>query len=278
MKTIARHTVDQELVGEGVERYRNMLARVVEAIDAPPDGLSIVLDVARSYAGYLSAAGAEQAEVCRALRIGAQAAAAIFAIGSGTGDVDITVGGQRATHSATGPTGATHPGNWRIGWWLALIVDDRAAIETLAATPTAVLRASSSTADECQYLFIEALQGYLSGSASWGDSLQAAVDATDPETVVLADEEFVLNILVPEMQMFFRLALAEVEPFQTALEFAVERHKKYWAKASRKNDPDGLLALGPIALASSAFKTGAPIVTASDYVPRGLVENGCGQS
>jgi Immunity protein 49 len=278
MKTVARHVIDPELVDEGVERFSTTLARVVTAATGRPEGLSIVLEVARSYAGYLSAANADQAELCRALRIGAQAAAAIFALGSRSGEIEFTIGDQSATHAATGPTGATRPGNWRIGWWLAQVVDDRAAIDILATTPIDVLRASSSTADECQYRFVEALQGYQNRAANWADNLQAAVDATDPEAVTLIDEDFVLNILVPEMQMLFRLALGETEPFQSALQFAVERHKKYWTKASRQNDPDGLLALGAIALASSAVNAGMSITTESEYVPRPLIENACGQT
>jgi hypothetical protein len=278
MRAITRHVVDPELVDEGVERYSNTLARVVQAATVGPQALSIVLDVARSYAGYLAAAHADQAELCRALRVGAQAAAAIFALGSRSGDVEFSLGDLRMTHVATGPTGATHPGNWRIGWWLAHIVDDRAAIDTLATTPIDVMRASSTTTDECQYRFVEALQGYHTHAAHWAGSLQSALDATDPEAVTLIDEDFVLNILVPEMQMLFYLALREIAPFQTALEYAVERHKKYWGKASRRKDPDGLLALGPIALSSTAIQAGIPITTESDYIPRALIENACGQA
>lgn len=278
MKTIARHVVDPELVDEGVEGYRDLLVKVVDSATAHPEALSIVLSVARSYAGYLSASDADHAELCSALRVGAQAGAAIFALGGTRGSVDVNIGEHHAMVAGTGPTDSTHPGNWRIGWWLAHIVNDRAAIETLATTPIDVLRASSSTADECQYRFVEALQGYQTRSANWADSLKAALDATDPETVTLSDEEFVLNILVPEMQMLFYLALREIESFQTALEYAIERHKKYWSKAGRKRDPDGLLALGPIALASAALDAGMPIETESDYVPRALIENGCGQN
>jgi Immunity protein 49 len=277
MKTIARHVVDRELVDEGVERFSDTLAKVVQAATGRAEALSIVLDVARSYAGYLSASTADQAELCRALRIGAQAAAAIFALGSGSGDIRIRIDDHHATLAATGPTDATHPGNWRIGWWLAHIVDDRSGIDVLATTPIDVLRGSSSSTDECQYRFVEALQGYQTHAADWWDKLQAALDATDPEKVNLADEEFVLNILLPEMQMLFRLALGEIAPFETALEFALERHKKYWSKASRKKDPDGFLGLGPLALASTAFKAGMPITTESDYIPRILIENACGQ-
>jgi len=93
--------------------------------------------------------------------------------------------------------------------------------------------------------------------------------------VQLSDEEFVLNVLVPEMQMLFRLALGEVGPFDDSLEFALERHKKYWSKSNRKKDPDGFLALGALSISSAAFDAGFPVEVESDYVPRDLIENGC---
>ncbi len=247
MNNIPRHAIDAERVQEGIEGDGEMLAKVVQSATSRAAALSIVLSAARSYAGYLAAADGNTAEINRALRIGAQAAAAMFALAARDGEVEFPLGTHQEKLAATGSTDATHPGNWRTGWWLAHIVRDQAAIDTLAATPIEVLRGSSSRAlYECQYLFIEALQGFRKLSPAWSSQLQMALDATDPEQVKLSDEDFVLNILVPEMQMLFRLALGEFAPFGDALLFAIERHKKYWSKGKRKEDPDGYLALGPL--------------------------------
>jgi hypothetical protein len=275
MRKISRHTVDPELVQERIESNKHLLADMLESAGHRAAALSILLGTATSYAGYLAAADAAIAELCRALRIGAQASATIFALGAGRGDVEFSLGDRHAKLPATGPTDATHVGNWRVGWWLAHIVRDRAAIDRLADTPIEVLRQSSTRGDECQYLFVEALQGFEQRTPDWSTKLQAAVDATDPERVRLSDEEFVLNVLVPEMQMLFRLALGEIAPFTDALAFALERYKKYWSKASRKRDPDGFLALGPLAISSVAFDAGMPVEVASDYAPRNLIENCC---
>src|SRR5882762_1031217 len=128
MKTISRHAVNSELVQEGVERKEKLLADVLESATDRAAALSIVLGAASSHAGYLAAANAKTVELCRALRIGAQTAAAIFALGSGSGEVEFALGDQHLRLTATGPTDATHVGNWRIGWWLAHIVRDRVAI------------------------------------------------------------------------------------------------------------------------------------------------------
>ena len=69
------------------------------------------------------------------------------------------------------------------------------------------------------------------------------------------------------MSRLFYLALNESDQFQTAFEFALERHKKYWSKADRKRDPDGFLALGPMALASLAVSAGIPVEMEPDYAP-----------
>lgn len=275
MKKVSRHPVDAELVEEGVERSRELIADILEGAGKRAAALSVVLGVARSYAGYLAASRARVSEICSTLRIGTQTSAAIFALGSGRGEVKFTIDDKHSTLPATGPTDATHVGNWRIGWWLAHIVRDRVACQQLASTPIDVLRRSSTRGDECQYLFVEALQGFEKRDFDWSTKLQAALGATDPEQVTLSDEEFVLNILVPEMQMLFHFALGDAAEFGASLEFAVERHKKYWSKSSRKQDPDGFLALGPLALASIAFNAGMPIDVESEYVPQDLIKGAC---
>jgi hypothetical protein len=277
VKRIARHSVDPERVQEGVESDSELLAKVVQSATSRAAALSIVLGTARSYAGYLTAAGAEKAELRRALRIGAQAAAAIFALGSGSGEVEFALGDQHVRLPATGPTDATHAGTWRIGWWLAHAVRDQATIDTLVATPIDVLRRSSSRGDECQYLFIAALQAFERRAPDWSTKLEAALEVTDPKRVKLSDEEFVLNVLVPEMQMLFRFALGEIAPFGAALEFAIERHKKYWSKGNRKQDPDGYLALGPLAICRLAVDAGMPVEIESEYVPRQLIDDEFGR-
>jgi Immunity protein 49 len=140
-----------------------------------------------------------------------------------------------------------------------------------------VLRQSSSRGDECQYLFIDALQAFEKRSDDWSVRLRRAVDATDPEQVNISDEEYVLNILVPEMQLLFHLAIGEIAPFNDALQFALERQKKYWRSGNRKRDPDGYLALGPLAIVGMARKAGMPIEVESEYLPSELYEGDCAE-
>lgn len=271
MKYISRHVIDLERAQEGVENSEQMLVDLLKAANSRAAALSVLLSAAKSRVGYLAAVGKKRAELGRALRVGAQAAAAIFALGGGTGDIEFALGEQRVRLAATGPTDATHIGNWRVGWWLAHIVGDQAAIDVLVATPINVLRSSSTRGDACQYLFIEALQAFERRAPDWSTKLKAALDATDPEQIKMIDEEFVLNILVPEMQMLYYLAIGEIAGFDEAIVFALERHKKYWSKGNRKRDPEGYLALGPMAIATLAYDAGMPIEIESEYLQLDLI-------
>lgn len=275
MKTVPRHAIDRELAEEGVEGEKTLLSGALKAAASRAPALSSVLNTARNYAGYLAAVSLETSPLCDAMTTGARAASALFALATGNGNVQVDLGASPAHLPATGPTDATHPGNWRIGWWLAQIVCERGAIDRLAGTPVDVLRRSSTRGDECQYLFVEALQAFEKRADDWSARLRLAVDATDPQRVALSDEEFVLNILVPEMELLFRYATGEIAPFNETLLFALERHKKYWNKGDRKRDPDGYLALGPLAIAGMARKAGIPIEVQSEYLPRPVLEGHC---
>jgi hypothetical protein len=275
MKAISRHAIDAELAQERVESEAELLEDMLDIATQRAGALSSVVSSARAYAGYLVVTNAETSQICRALRIGAQAAGALFALGHATGEVEFTLGDRRLKLPATGPNDATHVAHWRTGWWLATIVRDEESIDRLASTPIDVLRRSTTKGDECQYRFAEALQLYERRAPGWSDKLEAALDATDPATTKLIDEDYVLNILVPEMQMIFRHAIGEIAPFEQAFEFALERHRRYWSKPERERDPDGFLAIGPIALAGLAVDAGVPIECESGYAPSPLIEGAC---
>src|SRR5437762_2129817 len=119
MKRVSRHPVDLELIEEGVEGKKALLSSVLESSVRRPSALSSVLGTAYSYAGYLAEAQSDFDELCRALRIGARSAEAIFALATGSGEAQIDLNGASVRLPKTGPTDATHCGNWRVGWWFA---------------------------------------------------------------------------------------------------------------------------------------------------------------
>ena len=278
MTSVPRHPIDHELAVEGAEGALEQLAAQLDVLPANPHALDSMLSTARGYAGYLSVTTAEIDPLCGALRSGAAAAGGLFALATGNGEVEVDVesaaGRRHLRLPATGPTDATHAGNWRVGWWMAHVVRDAPTITRLARTPVEVLRRSSTRGDECQYLYAEALQAVQARQDDWGERLQQALHATDPAENDLAAEEFVLNILVPEMEMLFHLGTGEPDAFQESLAYALERHRRYWSKAARR-DPDGFLALGPLAIAAMAYDAGFAIEVESGYLPVPLVEGAC---
>jgi hypothetical protein len=275
MKRVPRYEVDLELVREGLERQASLVNAGVEDPSNAAVGFPILLGAARSYVGYLAVLQPDSPEVCRGLRLGARVAAAIFSVATGSGEVEVDLGTSTLTVPTTARTDLADAADWRTGWWLAHIVRDRAAVERLAAVPIEILRRSSARFDECQYLLIDALQAFHCRTPDWSTKFRRAIDATDPGRFAMIDEDYVLNIIVPEMQMLFRLATRELTPFHDALEYALERHKKYWGHEERKRDPDGYLALGPLAIASLAHDAGLEVEVDSDFVPVHLIDGGC---
>ena len=125
------------------------------------------------------------------------------------------------------------------------------------------------------YSWAETLQSFERGESGTMAKLQVAIDQTDPAVLHEDTKAGMLQIRVPEMQVFYRLICQEPGPFNEALQRAVEQHKKYWSAAKRKNDPAGFIALGPLAFACRAHDIGLPVTVESDYLPRRLIEGAC---
>ena len=103
----------------------------------------------------------------------------------------------------------------------------------------------------------------------------AALKAAEPANLTLMPPDYALNVITPEIEMAFRLADGNAAAFNESLRFAIRCHKAYWSKGTRKRDPIGYFALGPLALSSLAYDTGIAIEVESDYLPIALVEGEC---
>jgi hypothetical protein len=235
------------------QRYDSESALIPPLRDASakdPANLEALFREARTLAGLLSVFDPESSEIPQLVQLAAQSAVAIFANGSS----DIS-----------------HAGNWRNGFFAAVIGRHRDSLDQLCATPSVVWRSSTTRGDECLNLFNEALQALGKRDPRASAPLLAALKATDPALLRISPEDFVLNIIVPEIQLVYRFIAGERQGFQEALDFAIERHSRYWSRAGRERDPLGYLAWGPIAIASLAADAGWVIETSSDYLPLRLV-------
>lgn len=277
MTNIARHPVDRALAEECAEREKSSIEEGMKLSTARPILFRGMLTDAVAYAGYLAVLSPDAPELCRALRIATAAGVSLFSLATQTsGEVEVTLGeGTRWSAAATGPNSMAHFGSWLTSYQVAILTGDRAAVQRLCAVPMDVLRASSTVGDECSYLYVAALQAYEQRAPDAADRLLAALEATDPTTHEISDEEYVLDLLVPELQLLHRVMKGDISPFNEALQFALERHVGYWSKGDRVREPAGYLALGPAAFARIARAATMPIRVASDLIPAHLIEGSC---
>src|SRR5438067_1575562 len=106
MKNLSRPPVDMELIQEHFESYGAALTRRLEIAATHASALSTVVSTARTLAGSVAVVQPQSDELCRALRIGVRAAAALFAVATGNGMVEVDLGEMRTKLPATGPTDA----------------------------------------------------------------------------------------------------------------------------------------------------------------------------
>ena len=131
------------------------------------------------------------------------------------------------------------------------------------------------TSPEYSHLFQEALRSFWRRADDAPERLLAALKATEPELLPEGAEEYVLAIVVPQMELLYRVMLQDAKGFNEALGKGLEAFKKYWSKKDRVDKPEGYLALGIAAVASFAHEAEMPIEVESDYVPMGLVRGDC---
>ncbi|MDQ0941966.1 hypothetical protein QFZ67_003671 [Streptomyces sp. V1I1] len=120
---------------------------------------------------------------------------------------------------------------------------------------------------------MEALQNAWFGRPETWDSLVTAVSGTNPETTQVASKELMLKILYPPLELFHRYQRQEAEQFNAALVDALTWHKEYWtANEARSLSGEGLVALGPLAIACMAYDADMPIEVESEYLPKHLLQ------
>ncbi|MEV5983961.1 immunity 49 family protein [Streptomyces sp. NPDC052051] len=181
--------------------------------------------------------------------------------------------GQIKNLPATGPKDYLHAGNWLTSYYLAVICRENERLDQLARIPVSFLRASGMEFDEYIYAWVETLQNAWLGRPEMWDTLVSAIDGTDPAAPHIASAELMLKILYPPLEVFHRYQRQDPEPFNAALEKALAWHREYWTgNEARSRSGEGLVALGPLAMACMAFDAGIPVEVESEYLPKCLLE------
>ncbi|GGW82856.1 immunity 49 family protein [Streptomyces lomondensis] len=207
-----------------------------------------------------------------------QVGCALFDAGMATqGPVTCRIGvdGEVKSLPATGPQEYLHAGNWLTTYYLAAICRENDRLNRLAQVPVSFLRASGVEFDEYIYAWVETLQHAWFRRREMWDTLVTAVNGTAPDAVRIADQELMLKILYPPLELFHRYQRQDAAQFNVALVDALTWHKEYWtADKTRSLNGDGLVALGPLAIACMAHDAGIPIEVESEYLPKELVQFG----
>jgi hypothetical protein len=275
---IVRHPVSEE----GVRKRVRLLGEdLPDAVAAARRNLvhcnSLKLD-ALAHAAQLLVLSPGSRDICRSLRLGAEAVVAIFEGAMATGDqieVQLGEGAPARIPSAVSP-GSHHGGNWKDGFFMAAICREKSLVDSLSRVPSQVFRGSSTRGLEHAYRFAEALQSYWKregGSAEQAlSALRAAEDENLPAPTVIATRE----LAVPEIRAFLRLIEKEAGPFNETLAQALVLHRQYWSRSEDlARDPRGYFSLSLTGLAALAYDAGIPITVESDYLPMGLVRGDC---
>jgi hypothetical protein len=190
--------------------------------------------------------------------------------------------GERISHKLTGELSTAFDGlgpnagadvlQWINGYYAAMICREDAVLDALCAFPATLLRqASGVQAEEYVYDWAATLRSVWLDDGGTATHLQRALDGTDESSLRFADQWGVLKISVPLMEMLTRLFSEGAARFDEAFAKALASHRDYWTDASRSDDPRGLMALGPLALACVAHDMRHEIAVRSDYVPWSLI-------
>ncbi|MEU6673567.1 immunity 49 family protein [Streptomyces sp. NPDC046853] len=205
-----------------------------------------------------------------------QVGSGLFISGSATeGPVPCRIGSHDEVKNlpATGPQEYLHAGNWLTTYYLAAICRENERLEQLASIPVSFLRASGMEFDDYIYAWVETLQNAWFGRQETWDTLATAINGTDPAAPHIASAELMLKVLYPPLEMFHRYQRQDPEPFNAALSEALTWHKEYWSDdETRSKSSEGLVALGPLAIACMAFDADMPLEVESEYLPTALLQ------
>ncbi|WP_409185121.1 immunity 49 family protein [Amycolatopsis sp. VS8301801F10] len=271
---VARHPVDADVAWKQIEKLSPQVGFYFDYLAQDTSALANIVRRELMLAQYRSVVDphAEDPDTWDDLALAAQAAAAAFtaACASEGQEVEAVLGRPRR-FAATGPTPRTGPAAWLTAAWLAVLQRDDVLIQQLAAVPLDVLRASGSEHDAYIHPWVETVRTFLAHREVTPEMFLPAMDGTDPDTARFTPPAAMLQLVYPPIRMFSYLLRRDSEKFAEAFVSALERHREYWTAEDRATDPEGFLALAPLAVAVLARSVGMKFDVQSGYTPANLL-------
>jgi hypothetical protein len=252
---IDRHAVDVAWCRERAAADTPPPALYVQAMDRDLSQANACRVLTEQYAGFLAVSAPDSPQIEAAIRLGARAMASLF----GGVKPGIVAGDLH------------HAGNWLGGFFLAAIVRETDLLDALCETPTDLLRASLTRSEEYAHLYVDALRAFWRREPAAPVLLLQALRATDPQYLDRHAADYALDVVVPQMEVLFRVMDRDGPGFNMALARALERHRSYWARGDRQRDPRAYVAFALTALAAFAHDAGLKLLVESDYLPAALV-------
>ncbi|MDQ3789235.1 MAG: immunity 49 family protein [Actinomycetota bacterium] len=268
---MSRHEMYPDFSAEQLEKLERLIGNDVAAVATRTPALNSLLSNALRHLGHRCAVDprGSNGDTWDSLLFATRVGAAIFAVATaepGT-TVVLDLGRRSVAATATGPEYFTSATNWLTAMWMAHAARDEATIQRLAEVPLDLLRAADDTEPEYALAMVDLLGRFVRQERGVAEALDAALRATDPAGLHPLRRDYVLKIVVPQLDVFHHLA-DEPDGFNQALVAALELHKEYWTRTDEDADsPFGFIAPGLLALASFAHDTGTPVDVRSDYLP-----------
>jgi hypothetical protein len=274
--TVVRHEFPTFDAAQRNELLHSAAVQAVERLEESPKGFDqaflLTLTEAESRCAVDSLAG--NAPTWRAWVAAMQVGTAMFASATtAEQSVAARISGSIRTIPASGTAHCVNAGNWIKAFWLSVICREQGRMTDLCNVPISLLRESGAEYDEYIYAWVDVLQSYWLNAGNVGDKLVAAVNGTDPDRAEIADRNLMLKILYPPLDLFTQYLRQDHERFNAVLAEVIQWHKEYWSEEQdRASSSEGLVALGPLAIACLAYDAGFPIDVDSDYLPKALLE------
>ncbi len=203
-----------------------------------------------------------------------EAGIAAFRMADADETAEVTVGGQRLTLPATGPTGATHPLTWLDAFGLTLALRSPEDTTYLCSLDVELLRGSVTMVDDFRYEIVVAMQAFWLGR-NWRRAVTEALELSQPEHTSVAGGEYV-EVETSMLAMLPAPEARDAAAFDEALAGSLEAHKRYWSAKRWSRSLRGLLAVTPLGLAALAHDRGMPVGVESGYIPDWIVQGELG--
>jgi hypothetical protein len=241
---------------------------------------------ARKLAGLFHALKPDSPEVRVFLQIAARAiGAAGVRLLPGEAPLEVDLGrGPVTLPRLPNISGSLGLGDVVTGFHAAIATGDTIALDLLAQAPLDRLNEAPRVTERC-YLYHQArgLKTLLAGDRAGNGMLVAAMQGCNSSEMAQGERDYAQFLASPEIELILFHTMSDEQArrdgeavFDERLRNALQMHRRYWsgfgpAPGQRwHDDPDGFIALGPLAAVAARQDAGLPVGLISDYLPRSV--------